>query len=177
MIFQTAFLASLLGTSYALTPATTSTTATHEAKVAEIKKQVKSNLHEKLAMPSSMKGKIEKFSKRQVKESTIDLATTKFDEPATNLRGLKMKDNFLSFMAYMDDQCMQPMYNFGNLVNYCFNEVGEETGAKRSYLTKVNLKENLAVEIQYEGFDCQVRFHVSCFYFILFLIAGNSLQS
>lgn len=153
MISTTLVLSSLFASSVAvdaLTPSVISTTS-HDVKIAEIQKEFR----EKVAVPTSFSGKLEKYARVKVKESSINFKTTKFEDEETNLRGLKMKDNFLTFMSYLDNQCMTPHFHFGNLVNYCFNEQGEETGAKRSYINKVNLKENLAVEIQYEGYDCQ----------------------
>jgi hypothetical protein len=102
--------------------------------------------------------KMEKFSKLKPKSesSKMNLETTTFDESNVHMRGLKMKDNFIVWTAFEDDQCMTPTMQSGSLVNYCMDEEGAESGGKRSYISKVNKKENLLVEIEYEGFGCKV---------------------
>jgi primase-polymerase (primpol)-like protein len=157
MIFQTAFLTSLLASAAALT--TDTVTVTKDVK--EIQKVVKSQIREKFSSPASMSGKLEKFQKIQAKPSSIDLETTKFDETPTHLRGLKMRDNFLSFSFFSDDQCTMPIMQFGSLVNTCANEKGTNTGEKKSSMLKVNKKENLIVELEYKGYDCKVFLHLS----------------
>jgi hypothetical protein len=67
-----------------------------------------------------------------------------------------MKNNFFSWTSYYDTHCINPTKQYGTLVNYCMNEQGTENGVKRSYITKVNKKENLVVELQYNGYNCKV---------------------
>jgi hypothetical protein len=144
MIFQSAALASLL----------LSVSATASAKDEQIKKLTKAN---KLSVPFPLSAKLEKYAKMTVKPSTVNLETTTFDESPAHLRGLKMKNNFLSITSYGDDEtCSTVGFQFGALVNTCMNFQGENTGNKRSSIYKVNNKENIAVEIQYEGYDCKV---------------------
>jgi hypothetical protein len=121
------------------------------------KNALKAKIREQLAVPVSMKAKLEKYRNYKIQASKLDLETTTFDEDTSaHLRRLKTKNNFLTFTAYDDAQCSMPTMNFGVLVNSCMNEQGDKTGNKRSYLIKVNKKENLAVEIEYEGFNCKV---------------------
>jgi hypothetical protein len=147
MIFQTAFLASLLASYAALITETTTTT-----KVAKLvtPKDFKKNFK-----TTSLAAHLE-TSGIKVKPSTINLETTTFDDAQGHMRGLKMKDNFLTVTSFLDADCATPELQNGFLVNYCFNQVGEESGVKMSSLVKVNKKENLAVEIDYKGFDCKV---------------------
>jgi hypothetical protein len=156
MIFQTAALASLLFSASALSTEGVVKATANSVSKSDLKKELKSKLREKLAIPTSMSAKIEKFTKLKAKASTVDMETTTFDESQVNLRGLKMKDNFLVLTAFMDDQCMTPSMRYGSLVNYCMNEEGTDSGVKKSFINKVNKKENLAVEIEYDGFGCKV---------------------
>jgi hypothetical protein len=123
-----------------------------------LKKQLNAQIRQKLAVT-----KLEKLAKLKTKASTVNLETTTFDEPAHNkmhMRGLKMKNNFLVMTVFDDAECMTPTMQYGTLVNYCMNEEGDE-GGKRSYITKLNKKENLAVDIQFDGFDCKVSLNIS----------------
>jgi hypothetical protein len=152
MIFSTAFLASILCSATALTTESTPDVTLHAKSI----KELKSKLREKLDTPTSLTSKMTKFGKFNLKPSTVNLEMTSFDETPSHLRGLKMKDNFFSWTSYEDDQCTTPAEQYGTLVNYCMNERGELNGVKRSYITKVNKKENVVVEIQYDGYDCKV---------------------
>jgi hypothetical protein len=93
----------------------------------------------------------------KVKPSTIDLETTIFDESQGHMRGLKMKDNFLSVTGFQDAECTVPFAYSGLLVNYCVDLQGQESGVKKSILVKVNKKENVAVELGYDGYGCKVQ--------------------
>jgi hypothetical protein len=152
MIFPAATLASLLlVSSSALSPEGITTSSVSKNA---LKKELNAKLHEKLVA-----NKMGKFSKLKAKESTINLETTTFDEANVHMRGLKMKDNFLVLEAFEDDQCTMPSLQYasqGSLVNYCMDQEGEDSGVKKSYIIKVNKKENLAVEIEYDGFGCKV---------------------
>eukprot|EP00604_Paraphysomonas_vestita_P003335 CAMPEP_0174817948 /NCGR_PEP_ID=MMETSP1107-20130205/514_1 /TAXON_ID=36770 /ORGANISM="Paraphysomonas vestita, Strain GFlagA" /LENGTH=231 /DNA_ID=CAMNT_0016029131 /DNA_START=384 /DNA_END=1079 /DNA_ORIENTATION=+ len=66
-----------------------------------------------------------------------------------------MKDNFVNYAAYHDEACTIPHYRFGQLLNYCTNEIGEDSGVKRSVIYKANKKENLFVKLFYEGYNCK----------------------
>jgi hypothetical protein len=176
MIFQTAALASLLGLLSA-SPLTTEGVTTIATSSKTVKQQAKELLRAKLDIPRSMTAKVERITKKQSKGQTVNLETTTFDESKVNLRGLKMRDNFVTLRIYEDDDCSTLTEEYGGLVNYCFNEKGTESGAKQSYITKVNLKENLLVEIEYDGNDCKVSDKVTnfrsfshCFYYRVFLL-------
>jgi hypothetical protein len=162
MIFQSAFLASLLAAS-ASAALETETVNTKDVQIKDMKKAVKAQIHEKFSAPTSMSGKLEKFQKIQAKPSTINLETATFDEAPSHLRGLKMRDNFLSITGFSDDQCTMPQYQYGALVNACTNEQGTNTGEKRSTLIKVNKKEGVVVELEYAGYDCKVPSSLSLF--------------
>lgn len=148
MIFQSAVLASLLCSTAA------ATTTSIQSKDEQIKKLTKG---EKLSVPFSFSAKLEKYGKMTAKPSTINLETTTFDESSAHLRGLKMKNNFLMFTNYGDDDfCSTPAFQFGALLNTCMNVQGENTGTKKSYVYKVNNKQSIAIEVEYDGYDCQV---------------------
>jgi len=66
-----------------------------------------------------------------------------------------MKNNFIQYTLYTDETCGTPETILGQLVNTCYNEQSKSTGAERSYLVKVNKKENLLVELEYEGSNCR----------------------
>jgi hypothetical protein len=151
MIFQTAFLASLLSSAAALTTETTAATTTTTTK--KTLKDFKKSL--KPAGLTSLSATMEKHGLK-VKPSTINLETTTFDESQGHMRGLKMKDNFLTATNFQDTECTVPADELGILVNYCVNLESEETGAKMSSLIKVNKKEGIAVELEYDGFNCKV---------------------
>ncbi len=72
-------------------------------------------------------------------------------------RRLRTRNNFLAFTTYLDRECTQVDWRIGQLVNYCVNEQSESTGNQRSYLTKINKKENFLIELEFEGLNCQVR--------------------
>jgi hypothetical protein len=152
MIFQTAALATLLYSASALS--TEGLTA--KPLAGAMKKELKAKLLERTAVSPSLVAKVEKITKQKSKAQTVDLETTTFDEPQTNLRGLKMRDNFLTMGIYSDDQCTSFGEEYGFLVNYCTNQQGTDSGVKKSYIVKVNMKENLVVEIEYDGFGCKV---------------------
>jgi hypothetical protein len=153
MIFQTAFLASLLSSAAALTTETTAATATATTTTKKTLKDFKKSL--KPAGLTSLSATMEKHGLK-VKPSTIDLETTTFDESQGHMRGLKMKDNFLSVTSFQDAECTLPFADSGYLVNYCIDLEGQESGVKSSVLIKVNKKENLAVELDYDGYGCKV---------------------
>jgi hypothetical protein len=153
MIFQTAFLASLLSSAAALTTEMTAATATATTTTKKTLKDFKKSL--KPAGLTSLSATMEKHGLK-VKPSTIDLETTTFDESQGHMRGLKMKDNFLTATNFQDTECTVPADELGILVNYCVNLESEETGAKMSSLIKVNKKEGIAVELRYDGYNCKV---------------------
>ena len=155
MIFQTAFLSFLLSSRVAVSAGDVEQQSTN---IDERIKSLKTKLHDQLSIPTSLSAKIEKFNKLRVNTSAVNLETTSFDETLTNLRGLRMRDNFLSMTTYSDSQCLVVTQQYGSLVNYCMNEQAsaDAPNVKRSYLTKVNKKQNLVVEIEYDGYDCRV---------------------
>jgi hypothetical protein len=158
-IFHTAFLTSLLASAAALTTETASVgiQLNHPINANDLKKETRSRFR---SVPTSMSTRIEKDHKLKVKPSSIDLETTTFDETPTHLRGLKMRDNFLSVTSFgFDYQCSTEGMQDGVLINTCMNYEEVEGGAvlQKSYFYKVNKQENLAVEMQYEGFGCQVK--------------------
>jgi hypothetical protein len=174
MIFQSAFLASLLCSAAAVLSKETSTLEAKDVQINELKKLTKAKTQEKLAVPFTLSAKLEKFSKITTKPSTINLETTTFDESPAHLRGLKMKNNFLKFTNYGDDWiCSTPSMEFGSLVNTCMNYQGENSGIKKSVVYKVNNKEHIAIEIQYDGYDCKVS--SSPFLILLHLMYSSSL--
>lgn len=88
----------------------------------------------------------------------MDISHIKFDEDAapTQLRSLRMRDNFISMTQYTDASCDESKVNvqLGYLVNFCFNEDNETTGEKKSYIYKINKSEKTAVELQYNDWNC-----------------------
>jgi hypothetical protein len=149
MIFAT--LASLLLFSSSSALSTEGVTTSSSVSKNALKKELEAKIREKLVA-----NKVAKFSKLKSKASKLNLETTTFDEANVHMRGLKMKNNFLVMNAFEDDQCTVSITEYGSLVNYCMDQENEESGVKKSYITKVNKKENLFVEIEYDGFGCKV---------------------
>ena len=118
--------------------------------------QFKEKIHEKHRMPHTFSAKIEKFTKMKFKPLKEKLEDLTFDETTeTNLRGLKIKDNFLTFASYFDSDCSKAEFAFGELVNYCSNIKYENSDEVGSYVVKVNKKENLVVQLLYDVENCK----------------------
>jgi hypothetical protein len=112
------------------------------AKIAEIKTTLRENIQtlSKKKMPS-LKGK------------SMDSKLMKFDEDdvSQHLRGLKMKDNFITYTTFLAEDCSSgTIYRTGFRLNYCLmNKDGS------SFLYKVNKKQNFLVEFSYDGQNCK----------------------
>lgn len=115
----------------------------------------KERMTTKFHRPSSMSGKLQLMSRvKTVDETKVDISDRVFEEDG-NLRSLQMKNNFAGLSYFTDAACQNPHLVFGSLVNYCFNEVGTQSGQKRSYFLKINKKTHTFVELQFEGGNCR----------------------
>lgn len=118
--------------------------------------ETKQKFQEDNQMPVTFSGKLEKFTSLKFhpleKSKLEDMV---FDEPQENhLRGLRIKDNFLTFTSYKDNSCNEFESSFGELVNYCHNIAYPNKYSKGSYAIKVNKKEKTIIQLEYETEHC-----------------------
>ena len=118
--------------------------------------ELKAKFHEKHHMPLTLSSKLEKFTKMKFQPLKQKLDDLVFDDTTeSNLRGLKIKNNFFTITGYVDSICTEEKFTMGELVNYCNNIKYPSSNEVGSYLIKVNKKENLVVELLYDAENCK----------------------